>query len=305
MANLYRIREKTTATGDTTVFKMSTDNVSGLSTVATSGSYNDLSNKPTIPDISGKLDKTTYEWNKEFAAGGNGAISLGRYNIYDTQLTFDISSTTSISMNGKLVIATQNGRICQAKVFGDATGVLVSKIVIYQSAIVNNRSWIEIFCNFDGWSKNKVHIYGVALNSTTVTNQMSSVTFTNGIPSPITSGDSGWSGTIDNDLSNWTGSAGTISIYRGSMTFSAKSGDTYGTAGFDINNASDNSCGGWGVDENTAHLRLGIDGACDIELGENAGTAGQVLTSQGADRTPTWTTPPQFTLSGTTLTITV
>ena len=369
--------------------KLSASLVSGLATVATSGSYNDLSNKPTIPtvnngkltiqkngtdvvtftanqstnvtanitvptkvseitndsgyttnkgtvtsvsvkmngaskgtvtssgtidlgtvitshqDISGKLDKTTYEWNKEFRAGSNGAISLGRYNVYDTQLTFDISSTTTISMNGKLVIATQNGRICQAKVFGDATGVLVSKIVIYQSAIVNNRSWVEVFCNFDGWSKNKVHIYGVALESATVTNQMSSVTFTNGIPSPITSGDSGWSGTIDNDLSGWTGSAGTISIHHGSMTFSAKSGDTYGTAGFDINNAGDNSCGGWGVDENTAHLRLGIDGACDIELGENAGTAGQVLTSQGADRTPTWTTPPQFTLSGTTLTITV
>lgn len=152
-------------------------------------------------DISGKLDKTTYEWNKEFAAGSNGAISLGRYNIYDTQLTFDISSTTSASINGKLVIATQNGRICQAKVFGDATGVLVSKIVIYQSAIVNNRSWVEVFCNFDGWSKNKVHIYGVALESATVTNQMSSVTFTNGVPSPITSGDSKWNGTIDNDLS--------------------------------------------------------------------------------------------------------
>ena len=111
-----------------------------LHKVSKTGSYNDLLNKPTIPDISGKLDKTTYEWNKEFAAGSNGAISLGRYNIYDTQLTFDISSTTSISMNGKLVIATQNGRICQAKVFGDANGVLVSKIVIYQSAITNNRS---------------------------------------------------------------------------------------------------------------------------------------------------------------------
>lgn len=256
-------------------------------------------------DISGKLDKTTYEWNKEFAAGSNGAISLGRYNVYDTQLTFDISSTTSASMNGKLVIATQNGRICQAKVFGDANGVLVSKIVIYQSAIVNNRSWIEIFCNFDGWSKNKVHIYGVALNSATVTNQMSSVTFTNGIPSPITSGDYGWSGTIDNDLSNWTGSSGTIRIGYGSMTFSAKSGDTYGTAGFDMNNAGDNSCGGWSVDENTAHLRLGIDGACDIELGEDAGTAGQVLTSQGSNTTPQWKSMPTYSLSGTTLTITL
>lgn len=48
MANLYRVREKTTAAGDTTVFKMSADNVSGLSTVATSGSYNDLLNKPSL-----------------------------------------------------------------------------------------------------------------------------------------------------------------------------------------------------------------------------------------------------------------
>ena len=185
--------------------------VTGAGNAVTAASYNASTRKLTLTkgatflishqDISGKLDKTTYEWNKEFRASSNGAISLGRYNIYDTQLTFDISSTTSASMNGKLVIAAQNGRIVQAKVFGDATGALVSKIVIYQSAIVNNRSWVEVFCNFDGWSKNKVHIYGVALDSATVTNQMSSVTFTNGVPSPITSGDSKWSGTIDNDLS--------------------------------------------------------------------------------------------------------
>lgn len=33
-------------------------NALGLATVAASGSYNDLTNKPTIPDISGKVDKT-------------------------------------------------------------------------------------------------------------------------------------------------------------------------------------------------------------------------------------------------------
>lgn len=90
--------------------------------------------------LDAKLDKTTYEWNKEFAAGSNGAISLGRYNIYDSQLTFDITSTTNQSISGKLVIATQNGTIHQAKVFGDATGALVSKLIIYQSAISNSRS---------------------------------------------------------------------------------------------------------------------------------------------------------------------
>lgn len=375
--------------------KLSASLVSGLSTVATSGSYNDLSNKPTIPtvnngtltiqkngttvktfsanqstnttanitvptkvsdltndsgyttnkgtvtsvavkmngttkgtvtssgtidlgtvitDVSGKLDKTTYEWNKEFRAGSNGAISLGRYNVYDTQLTFDISSTTTISMNGKLVIATQNGRICQAKVFGDATGVLVSKIVIYQSAIVNNRSWVEVFCNFDGWSKNKVHIYGVALESATVTNQMSSVTFTNGVPSPITSGDSKWSGTIDNDLSgkaNLSGSntfTGDQLIKKSTLHISGDSSfdnqyflDIYDSAG-----VGDDLFAVYKTGTDAARVMIGY-GVADVELNvrESAGTDGQVLTSKGAGKTPMWTTPPQFTLSGTTLTITV
>lgn len=150
------------------------------------------------------LGKTTYEWNKEFAAGSNGAISLGRYNMYDTQLTFDIDSTTTTAMSGKLVIATQNGRICEAKIFGDATNTLVPCLQIYQSAISNNRSWIEIFCNFAGWSKNKVHIYGVALNSATVEKQMTSVTITNGVVSSsnITSGDTKWTGTIVNAITS-------------------------------------------------------------------------------------------------------
>ena len=378
--------------------KLASSLVSGLATVATSGSYNDLSNKPTIPtvnngkltiqkngtdvatftanqsssatanitvptkvsdltndsgyttnkgtvtsvavkmngsekgkvtssgtidlgtvitshqDISGKLDKTTYEWNKEFRAGSNGAISLGRYNVYDTQLTFDISSTTTISMNGKLVIATQNGRICQAKVFGDATGVLVSKIVIYQSAIVNNRSWVEVFCNFDGWSKNKVHIYGVALESATVTNQMSSVTFTNGVPSPITSGDSKWSGTINNDLSgkaNLSGGntfTGPQLIKKSTLHISGDSSfdNQYFLDIYDSNGAGDDLFAVYKTGTDAASVIIG-NGVSEVELNvrESAGTDGQVLTSKGAGKTPMWTTPPQFTLSGTTLTITV
>ena len=163
-----------------------------------------------------KLPKVTYEWNKEFAAGSNGAISLGRYNIYDSQLTFDITSTTNQSLSGKLVIATQNGTIHQAKVFGDASGTLVSKLIIYQSAISNSRSWVEVFCNFNGWSKNKVHIYAVALNSAAVQKQMTSVTISNGVPAAanVTSGDTKWTGTIVNDFSHSHG----ISIKASSGT---------------------------------------------------------------------------------------
>ena len=44
-----------------------------------------------------------------------------------------------------------------------------------------------------------------------------------------------------------------------------------------------------------------------VELGNGFGTSGQVLTSQGAGETPTWTTPAikSVSLSGTTLTITL
>jgi hypothetical protein len=152
------------------------------------------------------LGKTTYEWNKEFAAGSNGAVSLGRYNIYDSQLTFDITTTTSFTLSGKLVIASQNGKILKATIYGDASNALAGYLTIYQSAITNNRSWVEIFCNFPGWSKNKVHIYGVALNSATVTNQMTSVTFTNGVPSGVTSGDAKWTGSIVNDITTYDAS---------------------------------------------------------------------------------------------------
>ena len=115
-------------------------NPGSVATSADLENYQKKGNYVTQTQLNAKLDKTTYEWNKEFAAGGNGAISLGRYNIYDSQLTFDITSTTNQSISGKLVIATQNGTIHQAKVFGDASGALVSKLIIYQSAISNSRS---------------------------------------------------------------------------------------------------------------------------------------------------------------------
>jgi hypothetical protein len=60
--------------------------------------------------------------------------------MYDSQITFDITSTTTQTISGKLVIATQNGSICQAKVFGDAENVLAPRLQIYQSALTNNRS---------------------------------------------------------------------------------------------------------------------------------------------------------------------
>ena len=149
-------------------------------------------------NISGKLDKITYEWNKEFAAGSNGAISLGRYYMYDTNLTFDISTTTSTCYNATLVIATQNGSIKQAKVYGDPSNAITPLLKICKSATSNNRCYVEIFCNFPGYSKNIVHIKAVALGSSSVTNQMASVTWSN---TPTTVSDTIYTDLINDSLS--------------------------------------------------------------------------------------------------------
>ena len=153
------------------------------------------------------IAKVDYEWNKQVACGSgdSGAISLGRYNIYDTQLTFDIVSTTTAAICGRLVIATQNGLIKTAAVYGDASGQLVSRLRIYQSAVSNNRSWIEIFGMFDAWSKNKIHIYAIGLNSGTVEKQYAKVTKTGTPAEPVetTSGDTKWTGTIVDAIANY------------------------------------------------------------------------------------------------------
>lgn len=76
-----------------------------------------------------------------------------------------------------------------------------------------------------------------------------------------------------------------IGIYNGQLSIMSSSTSegniTWGTP-------SDNIAADFSVDENGAHLGLGVDAAADIRLHEDAGTAGQMLVSQGANRTPIW-----------------
>lgn len=129
-----------------------------------------------IPDISGKLDKTKYEVNKVIDFGSTGVLYVGRFNVYDTNITCDITSTTSTTYSGKLVIATQNYVITKMTVYGDASNTVAPNFFIRPSSSKSD-PYVEIYFKPAAYSKNVVHIYGssIAAEPTNVCTSISAV----------------------------------------------------------------------------------------------------------------------------------
>lgn len=109
-------------------------------------------------DISGKLDKTTYEVNKTIDFGSSGVLYVGKFKVYDTNVTCEVTSTTNVTYSGKLVIATQNYAIAQMTVYGDAANTVSPNFFVKPSTTSN--PYIEVYFKPSSWSKNVVHIYG-------------------------------------------------------------------------------------------------------------------------------------------------
>ena len=116
-----------------------------------------------------KLEKTTYEWNKEIAFGSTGSLFIGSFPMYDSNVTVTISATTGITYHGTLVLATQNAKSTQtgiytATVYGDAANTIAPNIFIER---VSNSNIYNIYFKPQNWSKNLIHIQAVALNVST------------------------------------------------------------------------------------------------------------------------------------------
>ena len=114
-------------------------------------------------DISGKLDKTAYEVNKTINFGRDGALYIGKFKVYDTNVTCEVTSTTSVTYSGKLVIATQNYVIREMTVYGDAANTVAPNIYIKPSS--ESDQYIEVYFKPESWSKNVIHIYGSAIEA--------------------------------------------------------------------------------------------------------------------------------------------
>ncbi len=106
-----------------------------VATLQTNSTYDASTNKILVKsDISGKLDKLTYEWNKEVAMGSSGYVKIGSFPMYDTNITIDIDATTSTSYHGTAIVVTQNtstssmGSAHKVDVYGDPTGIIASSL---------------------------------------------------------------------------------------------------------------------------------------------------------------------------------
>lgn len=96
----YTISRKVSDTEEEEV-KVPSSAISGLATVATSGSYNDLANKPSIPDVSGKAN----------LAGGNSWTGSQQFNQGGYWFATDTNHPFVVELeNGDaLVTVNQNG----------------------------------------------------------------------------------------------------------------------------------------------------------------------------------------------------
>ena len=106
------------------------------------------------------LPKVTYEYNKELGLGSNGKVCIGKFPMYDSNITVDINSTTHTTYHGTLVIATQSinttgGGTYKAVVYGDATNTITPAIRI---EYLSGSNVFSVYINLPGWSKNLIHI---------------------------------------------------------------------------------------------------------------------------------------------------
>lgn len=233
---VYKPKRKISAT-ESEEIKIPASSVDGLSTVATSGSYNDLSNKPTIPDVSGLMPKS-------------GGTFTGNISVPST-ITFTDTTNPYIKMTTggtAFYFQSTSGQFGLGPTWNKATHWDANGNVTFPTAP-------------------KVGSSSLALKSDIPTNYVTTNT-----AQDITAEKKFLNTLIVGAKDD--GSTG-FKVIQGDIA----GGDTLFTV----------SVNGIDLDAHEHNIPLLIGG--------NAGTSGQVLTSQGAGNAPIWTIPTKGTVT--------
>lgn len=290
----YKLYKKTSATAKEEV-QIPASSVSGLANVATSGSYNDLSYKPTIPTVN------------------NGTLTIQK-NGTKVQ-TFTANQSSSVTAN--ITVPTKASDVNALSLDG---GTINKSKTVKMDASANsngaNLKWGTVNSKnpYIGYASDQV-------DGTFVVGSLLGTNYASGLAIGGSSGNLLWKGTkvaTTSDIPNVSGKAN----LSGGNTFDSQQmfEDITGTTTINGSYVTIQPTGAQGAysfevlnSNNTTAFSINGDSSgrikvgSPVELGNGFGTSGQVLTSQGAGETPTWTTPAikSATLSGTTLTITL
>ena len=105
------------------------------------------------------------------ANGSNGKICVGKFNMYDSNLTVQLALTTSRTYYATLVIATQNlnrassaGSISPC-VYGDADNAITPLLTIFRPNPNTANGPVEVYANLPGWSKCSIWVQGIGLEN--------------------------------------------------------------------------------------------------------------------------------------------
>jgi hypothetical protein len=131
--------------------------------------------------LNAKLDKTTYEVSKELPLSENGLVCLGKFGAYDTNITIDIDSTTSLTYHATIVIQTQNvyandssRGAASCYVYGDADNHITPLLSVFYPHGSASRQ-VEVYAALPPYSKNLVHVRCVAISTGGMTDVLTGV----------------------------------------------------------------------------------------------------------------------------------
>lgn len=158
----YKPKRKISAT-ESEEIKIPASSVDGLSTVATSGSYNDLSNKPTIPDVSGKANLSggnTFTGKQTLNSPPSDGYSIDAAGYVKGSWLQAPSTGKASSNTGKVCVLDGSGWVyyrTPAEIVSDGGGAKASDIPTKTSQLTND----------SGYTTNKGTVTQVKINGTT------------------------------------------------------------------------------------------------------------------------------------------
>lgn len=271
----------------------------GLAAVGRTGSYTDLSNKPTIPTVPTALSAFTNDSAYVTVAGARAGLSVSgttlSYNAATGVLSYTAPTLAAVATSGSYADLLNKPTLSTVSSTGSYTDLLnkptIPTVPTVISAFTNDSAYVNLTQARAGFSVTGYGSYVAATGVLTITSPVTSVAGKAGVV-VLTSADVGL-GLVENKsattiLAGLTSANVTTALTYTPYNATNPSGFINGTGSTSGNAGTATSIAGGAVGQIHVQTATGVTGFV------SAGTVGQVLTSNGAAALPTMQTAGSF-----------